>query len=60
VNREGQVPARRRVTDRHSKGGTAAAHRASDLRNRLVACALICLFVIELFPKTAEIRPGVR
>jgi hypothetical protein len=32
----------------------------SDLRNRLVACALICLFVIELFPKTAEIRPGVR
>ena len=48
---------RRRV---HLAGITAHPTGASDLRNRLVACALICLFVIELFPKTAEIRPGVR
>jgi hypothetical protein len=47
----------------HPKGKPGAATSrsvASDLRNRLVACALTCLFVIELFPKTAEIRPGVR
>ena len=53
----------RRVTELSTKAADQLGSDKApvpDLRNRLLARALICLFVIELFPKTAEIRPGVR